>query len=92
MMQQTSIFAYRALDEKKLNKRQQLVLDALLEVAPATNRMIADYLNWPINTVTPRCLELRGKGKVVAAYIGIDQGRKATYWRPLKREKEYENE
>lgn len=89
MITQTSREAYLSIDKEKLNRRQKSVLDALDRIAPACNRQIAAYLKWPINTVTPRILELRGKGHVVAAYIGTDvTGRQATFWK-IKEAQEY---
>lgn len=80
---QTSLSAYWGLTPVKLNERQKLVLEALEEIQPATNKQLASHLGWAINTVTPRCLELRNKGMVVEAYVGFDAGgRQASYWRP----------
>ena len=53
----TSKKAYREL--KDLGEKQRKVFDALGELGVASNQDIADYLGWPINTVTPRILELR---------------------------------
>ena len=81
-MQQTSILAFHSLDPNKLNERQQQVLEALEEIQPATNRMIAQKSRIPINVVTPRIGELRKKGKVEADHTGIDAtGRSAIYWK-----------
>lgn len=83
MYQQTSMLAYRQLKKDGLNHRQIKVLEALEEIAPATNRQLAKYLNWEINTVTPRVLELRGKRKVEEAYRDMDvTGRTAIFWKP----------
>lgn len=89
MIQQTSLLAYRSLDGSKINERQKQVLYALEEIAPATNKQIAVHLGWPINSVTPRVLELRTKYKVVEAFKGIDGGRKASFWKPKNAPKEY---
>lgn len=81
-LQQTSLLAYKQV---KLNRNQKLVLEALEEIAPATNNMVARYMNWSINSVTPRMLELRSQkiDKVVEAKQGPDiNGRKAIYWKP----------
>lgn len=82
MIQQTSILAYQ--DAKtRLNRTQQLVYEALEDISPATNKMIAKHLGWEINSVTPRVLELRVKKRVVEAYKATDvTGRKAIYWKP----------
>lgn len=78
MIQQTSLLAYR---EVKLGERQKQVLEALEEIQPATNKQIAKHLGMEINSVTPRCLELRVKGRVVKHSVGKDEsGRSAIYW------------
>ena len=82
MLQQTSILAYRSLPTAKINARQQQVLEALEEIQPANNRMLAEHSKLPINVITPRMGELRKKGKVVIDYIGRDvTGRQAMYWK-----------
>lgn len=81
-MQQTSLLAYRELDDTKLAARQRIVKDTIRQIQPATNRMIAAHLKWPINTVTPRVKELRGLGQVDEAKRDIDVGgRKAIFWK-----------
>lgn len=79
-MQMTSLLAYK--DAKKdLNRKQKLVYEAIEQIQPCTNKRIATYLNWPINSVTPRVLELRQKGKVKLGEIKPDaDGRKANFW------------
>lgn len=76
-------------DRKKLGNRQTSVLHVIEQHFPITNRRIAELLNWPINTVTPRCLELRAKGKVMKAKTDMDAGRRATFWKPVKQDKEF---
>lgn len=74
----------------KVNKHQRLVLDAIEEIYPASNKMIAAHLGWPINSVTPRVLELRHKKQVIKAYKGKDStGRSAIFWQPKDVEVEY---
>lgn len=86
MMQQTSLAAYSSI-KSKLNRNQRLVLDALEEIHPASNKQVAEYMKWPINSVTPRMLELRKKSKVVQAYVGRDLGgRKAIFWKPRNKD------
>lgn len=83
-MQQTSILAYHSLTDVKLGERQQQVLEALEDIQPATNRMIAQKSGIPINVVTPRMGELRKKGKVEQDFIGVDvTGRPAIYWKVI---------
>jgi len=87
--QQTSLETYFNVVKPKLNNKQKLVLEALEEVYPANNKMIAEHLGWPINSVTPRMLELRNKSQVVDAYIAKDQsGRKSIFWKPAKAPKD----
>lgn len=81
-MQQTSLLAYREA-KTRLSQTQAKVFNALEDLAPATNLMVAQHLGWGINSVTPRMLELRGKHKVVEAHRGKDvTGRQAIYWKP----------
>jgi DNA-binding MarR family transcriptional regulator len=78
-MQMTSLLAYK--DAKKdLNRKQKLVLEAVENIGPATNRQIGEYLGWPINSITPRVLELRQKNKLVSCFMADDNGRKAHWW------------
>jgi DNA-binding MarR family transcriptional regulator len=61
------ITSYLAFEEvlMTLGDRQKLVLSAIKKIQPCSNLEISKYLNLPINTVTPRCQELRKKGLVV---------------------------
>lgn len=82
MIQQTSLETYFAI-KPKLGRRQHQVLEALEEISPANNQEIAKHLGWPINSITPRVLELRQKGKVEEAYKQKNsQGRTTIYWQP----------
>lgn len=81
-MRQTSILAYRTI-QKDLAPKQQLVFEAIEDIFPATDKQLAEHLNWPINTVTPRRGELYKKQKIQIAFTHKDQsGRLATYWKP----------
>lgn len=89
MIQQTSILAFQEA-KTRLSYTQSAVLEALEEISPATNKMIAKHLGWEINSITPRVLELRKKRKVVEAYRSVDiTGRKAIFWKPRKQEVEF---
>lgn len=78
----TSLIAYTEVIEK-LGERQLQILKALSEIQPATNMMIAEYLGWSINRVTPRCLELRKDGIVELHSVGncTITGRRTMFWR-----------
>lgn len=81
MMTQTSLEAFLDIQDK-LGNRQQTVLNALREIAPATNKQLAKHLGWEINSVTPRILELRKLGKVIRyPEYSYENGRKACQWR-----------
>jgi DNA-binding MarR family transcriptional regulator len=84
MIQQTSILSFRKTKQTNIGKRQQQVLDALSEIAPANNREIAKEAGLDINVVTPRVLELRVKGRIEKAYQEVDfaTGRTVNYWKP----------
>jgi hypothetical protein len=47
-----------------LGERQRLVLSAIKKIQPCSNLELSKYLNKPINTITPRCQELRSKNLV----------------------------
>ena len=66
MIQDTSLHAY-ALASQQLGTTQKAVLDALRFFPDATNAEIADYMDWPVNRITPRMGELRKQGLVFDA-------------------------
>ena len=47
-----------------LGERQLQILKAIKKLQPCNNLQISKFLSLPINSVTPRCLELRTKGIV----------------------------
>lgn len=84
--QSTSASAYA--DVRGIVARKQAEVLRLLTSAGSgsegyNNRQIAKILNWPINTVTPRVLELREQGKVVLAGRRVDHytGRTVMHWK-----------
>ena len=72
MIQPTSLLSYQDII-LSLGKRQTEVLKSLKECEPANNRMLAKFMNRPINTVTGRVFELRAKGLIVESHLGIDE-------------------
>jgi hypothetical protein len=68
----TSIDSYFAFSEKEIGDRQLLVLNCLKENGPMSNRMIAERLHRPVNTVTGRCFELRSMGMVAECGRAFD--------------------
>jgi len=48
-----------------LGERQKLVLKAIKHLQPCSNLEISKFLGLPINTITPRCQELRKKNLVI---------------------------
>lgn len=63
-VQETSTRAFLIDVLPTLGPRQKAVYDALEAHGPLTNLEMAYQLHWPINTVTPRCKELRDLGLV----------------------------
>lgn len=53
-----------------LGERQLEVLKTIDKIEPCNNLMISRELGLPINSVTPRCQELRRKGLVKESFIG----------------------
>lgn len=54
---ETSRDAFEGI-KQSLGNKQQIVYDTIKEMGTATNEMLSDELNWPINQVTPRVNEL----------------------------------
>ncbi len=60
MLRSTSLKTYRDEVEPTLGARQEAVLNAFSRIAHGfTNSELAAFLEWPINTITPRVKELR---------------------------------
>jgi hypothetical protein len=75
----TSREAYASI--VKINEKQSIVYEALRDLGIATNEMIADYLNWPINRVTGRVSELKKFGMVDVHGVGKSKaGRSSKLW------------
>jgi len=85
MLQNTFFISYEDLIKTgKINKQQAQVMKALINHPfPVTNLEIAHLTGLPINCVTPRVKELRGKGLVKKAYVK-KEGRQAIAWRVAK--------
>ena len=82
-MQSTSIEAYNGIAHK-IGNNQRIIIKLLLRAKrPVTNREIAEELDWPINTITPRVRELADMGIV---YIACKKpcrlgGRTSIHWK-----------
>lgn len=78
--QDTSHEAYESIQEN-LGDKQKLVLWAFRSQGHKTNAEMADFLNWPINCVTPRVGELVKLGHIEAHGIKLGPtGRRAIVW------------
>jgi len=64
-------------------KNQKRVLQALIDNGAMCNRQIANTIDYEINSVTPRVLELRELGLVEEAFKAKDPktNRTVIYWR-----------
>jgi DNA-binding MarR family transcriptional regulator len=62
VIRSTSLKVYREEVEPTLSARQEAVLSAFRRRERLTNLELARFLEWEINTVTPRVKELRDKG------------------------------
>ena len=79
MIAQTSLLAYRTLTD--LGDRQQQVFDAIEYMGSASNEMVADRLNLPIQSVTGRVNELVRYGYLTVVGITHNKsGRSAKLW------------
>lgn len=80
MHQQTSYDAWQSIQED-LNDKQKVVLWAFRSQGNKTNAEMAEFLNWPINCVTPRVGELVKKQLIEANGLKIGPtGRRAIVW------------
>ena len=82
MARDTSLMAWMDL-QPVLGEKQMFVYNALKYLHSATNMELAHMLGWSINRVTPRVLELRVEGMVVACGVRMCKvtGRQAHEWR-----------
>ena len=58
MVTETSLLAYGEVLEN-LGERQAMVYNTIKNLKEANNLMISKHLNLPINSITPRVVELR---------------------------------
>lgn len=81
-VQETSLFTFMHEVQPTLGERQKAVYEALRTRQSFTNRELATFLGWEINTITPRVLELRKKGLVRKSGIRMcsETGRRAIAW------------
>ena len=84
-IEQTSLQAFESI-KLELGKRQEQVYTALKILGEANNLMISRYLGLPINSTTPRVLELRNKRLVGVSRIGKcpHTRRNSIFWRCVK--------
>ena len=77
----TSRQAFHSLNN--LGKKQQLVYDVLLKSRSLCNIEIANRLNMPINSITPRVNELVAMGYVEESHRAVNPitNRRSIYWR-----------
>lgn len=82
MQQDTSLFAYRQATQH-IGAKQKAVLDTLRFFPDATNAELGARLGWPVNRITPRCLELRKIGLILDAGKRLCKitGSKAHAWK-----------
>jgi hypothetical protein len=83
-MQPSSLDAWKSI-QANLGQRQKTVFKALQEIGEASNKQISKLLGWPINTITPRVLELRNMGLVDFSREQVDlkTNRTEIVWRAV---------
>lgn len=81
---QTSLPAYQEAIEN-IGAKQKAVLQAIEKLGVCCDHQIAEYLDWPINRVTPRRGELVDNGHVQIAFRGKDfeTNRTVNFWKPI---------
>lgn len=69
-------------DKKRLAASQKRVLATIIALQPCNDRMIAERLNLPINTITPRRGELLDSGLIRLSMKALDvkTKRKTSYY------------
>ncbi len=80
MIRETSLLAYMEI-RPVLNNRQIEVLEVIKRFPNSSDLEIAQILGLPINSVTPRRLELEKKGLIESAGKVVSDGRKRHIWR-----------
>lgn len=90
MIQNTSLEAHDKI-LKTLGERQKNVMWALTSGGAMCNLQIAEFLERPINSITPRVLELREIGLIEESHKAVSpSGRRAIYWQVVSKEKQKE--
>lgn len=83
-MQTTSLSVYFDTVKPTIGLKQQTIFIALqMSKRPVCNQELSDYLKMPINSITPRILELRTLNKVELAFKAVYPvtGRMVCYWK-----------
>lgn len=88
MIRETSLKAYHSIT-KELGDRQRAVYEFIESNPDVCNLEIAEGLHLPINSITPRVLELREKGFVESSGEKLSRtGRKAIKWKVVREVKQ----
>jgi predicted transcriptional regulator len=83
LIQQTTLEAWGSV-QLQLGARQQLIYAAITVMGGATNLQLSKHLGLPINSVTPRVLELRKLGMIQEGEVIMQEtGRSAIKWKPI---------
>lgn len=82
-VQDTSLIAYFGEVLPNLGNKQREALEAFTKKEEFTNAELAEFLRWPINTVTPRTNELVARGLVTESRKRVCKvtGRTAIAWK-----------
>jgi hypothetical protein len=80
---QSSLPAFKELGKDRC---REIVFKAICTIGICNDRELADYLNWPINRITPRRGELVQLGFIMQEKKQADPetGRKVSYWTQSK--------
>lgn len=78
---ETSLPAYKENPQGK-DYCRSIVFTAIRKLQPCTDKQISEFLQWPINRITPRRGELVDRNLVVLAKRDPDpsSGRIVSYW------------
>jgi hypothetical protein len=84
MITETTLMSWIAL-QPSISRKQRAVYQVISAFGPIDNVGVSRALGWPINTVTPRVLELRKSGLVIPHDYATSQetNRSVTRWKTI---------
>lgn len=90
VMSQVSILNYLEGVKPNLQRNETLILEALEDIGrAATAEEVAEFIKWPLQSVSGRFTGLKNKKKIVFAFKDVNsRGRQVSYYLPAGWERE----